>query len=62
MAVAQWGLSKKNCIKEVKYKFGSISYVISTLGGQSGAPIVKIGEGGKMSVVGIHKGAKAIKD
>lgn len=52
----QYGLSRVGKIGEIRETKGEIIHFISTLEGQSGAPIVMINKDNSIIVVGIHKG------
>lgn len=54
---AQFGMTKKDRIIEVKYDQGELIHQLSTVRGMSGAPIICQDAAGKISLVGIHVGA-----
>ena len=45
---------------EVRKEKGELIHRVSSLKGQSGAPIIKVGQNKELSIIGIHKGR--IKD
>ena len=53
--VDQFGAAETGKVKEVLLEKGEIKHKISTLPGQSGAPII-LDDQGKFKIVGIHKG------
>lgn len=57
----QWGIVRgEDSISPINPISGEIKYNISTVEGQSGAPIILIDREGNMRIVGIHKGGKPI--
>ena len=52
----QWGLIRSGCIELIDERKGKIQHLISTMPGQSGAPMILINDD-KLSIIGIHKGA-----
>ena len=56
-AVKQYGLIRKGYILDVYSEASYMVHRISAEAGQSGAPVVKIEENGKMSIIGLHVGS-----
>ena len=52
----QFGLAKTGQVLEVNSRKAELIHMISTKGGQSGAPIIMEDSQGKLLIVGIHKG------
>lgn len=53
----QWGLTRSKKVVGVDPAKAMITHRISTEEGQSGSPIIEIGPGQSLSIVGIHKGS-----
>ncbi len=49
----QYGLSREGKVDSVDYESGAIKYIISTLPGQSGCPVIN-----EVNIIGIHLGSK----
>ena len=59
-STSQWGLNKKLAVYQIREEKKQIVHSISTVPGQSGAPIIAV-RGNELSVAGIHKGGLKIK-
>ena len=55
-----WGVVRQGRITEIQAKKGKIFHKLSTIGGHSGSPILRIEQNGGLSVIGIHKGAEML--
>ena len=51
-----WGMAERGRVVEIQGKEGNIFHKVSTLGGHSGSPILRIDQSGGLSIIGIHKG------
>ena len=57
MNINQWGLTRNiDKIKECSQEKGHILHFLSTLPGQSGAPIIGIDKNNTICIIGVHKG------
>ena len=54
MACRQFGLERKGYVLELIIEAGYVVHRISAEPGQSGSPVVRTDENGRMSIVGIH--------
>ena len=55
--VKQYGLTRKGYVLDLLEEAGYIIHRISTEKGQSGAPVIKTDENGKLTAIGIHVGS-----
>ena len=55
-AAKPWGVIDQGRMVGVKGDKGKISHKVSTLGGHSGSPIIKVDQSGGLSIIGVHKG------
>jgi len=54
IAVEQYGLKRKGYILDIYSDAGYMVHRIPAEAGQSGAPVIKNEENGKMSIIGLH--------
>ena len=55
--VKQFGLTRKGYVLDLLEEAGYIIHRISTEKGQSGAPVIRTDEKGKLTAIGIHVGS-----
>ena len=52
----QWGITLNGRVLEVRKDRAELIHRVSSLHGQSGSPLIEVGEKDEPSIIGIHKG------